>query len=73
MSHGKNCKYPWKGIVIRNTHVKYHSSSIQCSKIINTIKVSDRITVIWNDRQLGQKQYASESSMSGGIKGHSEL
>ena len=44
-----------KGLVTRNTHVKYQSSSTHCLKVINKIKVSDRIT---NDRMTdGTKKY----------------
>ena len=44
LSQGQKCWYPWKGLVTRNTPVKYQSSSSQCLQIINKVKVSDRIT-----------------------------
>jgi hypothetical protein len=36
--------YPWKGLAIRNTHVKYQSPSTYYSKVIGKVKVSDRMT-----------------------------
>ena len=36
--------YPRKGLIIRNTHVKYQSSSTHCSNVISKVKVSERRT-----------------------------
>ena len=36
--------------IFRNKY-KYQSFSTQCSKIISKVKVSDRITELWNDRR----------------------
>ena len=30
---------PWKGLITRNTHVKYQSSSTHCSKVMNKVSV----------------------------------
>ena len=39
-----------KGLITRNTHVKYQSSSTHCSKVISKVKVSERRTELQNDR-----------------------
>jgi hypothetical protein len=39
----KKVWYPWKGLAIRNTHVKYQRPSIYHSKVIGKVKVSDRM------------------------------
>ena len=46
---------PEKGLVTRNTHVKYQTSSTQCSNIISNYKVivSDRLAV--SEWHTGQK------------------
>ena len=52
-SQGKKCWYLQKGLVTRNTHVKYQIFRAHCSKVIATcskIKVSDRIAELRNDR-----------------------
>jgi hypothetical protein len=36
------CLYSWKGIVVRNTHVKYESPSIYHSKEIAKVKVLNK-------------------------------
>ena len=35
---------PRKGLIKRNTQVKYQSSSTHCSKVISKVKVSERRT-----------------------------
>ena len=49
-SQGKKQWYPQKGLITRNTHVKYQSSSTYCSKVISKVKVSERRTEWQNDR-----------------------
>ena len=43
--------YPRKGLITRNTHVKYQSSSTHCSKVISKVKVSETRTELQNERQ----------------------
>ena len=58
-SQGQKQWYPLKGLITRNTHVKYQSSRTHCSKVISKVKVSERrtewqnyrITEWQNDRQ----------------------
>ena len=50
-SQGKKKQwYPQKGLITRNTQVKYQSSSTHCSKVISKVKVSERRTEWQNDR-----------------------
>ena len=53
-SQGKKKRYPWKGFITGNIHVKYQSSSTHWSKVISNVKVSERRT----EWQTGEKQYA---------------
>ena len=39
-SQGQRCQYPQKGLVTKNSHIKYQSSSTHCSKVISKIKFS---------------------------------
>ena len=36
---GQNCCFPQKDVGLKNTHVKYESSSTQCSKVIIKVNV----------------------------------
>ena len=55
-SQGLKKWYPRKGLLTGKIHVKYQSSSTHCTKVINTVKVSQRMT----EWQTGQKQYAPD-------------
>ena len=43
-SQGETQWYPRKGLITRNTHVKYQSSSTHYSKVISKVKVLERRT-----------------------------
>ena len=34
-SQGQRCQYPQKGLVTKNNHIKYQSSSTHCSKVVS--------------------------------------
>ena len=46
---------PWKGLITRNTHVKYPSSSTRCSKVINKFKFSNKMGQTPRSRSQGKK------------------
>ena len=68
-SQGQNCWFPCQGLVTRNTHVKYHSSSSHCSKFISKVKVSDRIAELRNYRRTDKTKTICHPILDlGGIK-----
>jgi hypothetical protein len=65
-SHGQKIWYQYKGLVIRNTHMKYESCITYHSKDMANVKVfADRQT----NRRTGQKLYAPNLS----IRGHKKI
>ena len=38
-SQGQKYWYPWRGLITRNTHVKYQSLSTHFSKVMSKVKV----------------------------------
>ena len=52
---GSKKRYPLKGLITRNTHVKYQNSSTHCSKVISKVKVSKKIGQTPRSRLQGKK------------------
>ena len=69
-SQGQKFWYQKKGLVIKNTHVKYESSITYHSKDMANVKVfadrqTDRQTDKQTNRRTGQKLYAPDLSIRG--------
>ena len=51
---GQKVLYQQKGLITRNTHVKYQSFSTHCSKVISKVNVSERRTELQTSRAVSE-------------------